>query len=152
MNYIFGRYISPQELYAAHFPSAQETLLAPQASDAACQTASQAITVTVDSDAPTVNFTSPDSGSYVDSSDFQVVGGEAFDPTSFIYAVEVSVDSGAFQPASGAESWAYTWDKRGLGSGTHTLAARTVDAVGHISSSASIRPNRLHPPTASWDH
>ncbi len=138
--YLFDRTLSNQEIYSLSHPAA--ALDAPQGSDSRAATcdlsASQTISVTVDNDAPAASLSSPANASYLSGNGFQVIGGEAHDPTSFIRSVEVSVDGGPFQPASGTESWAYTWDTRSLAQGNHTLVARATDAVGHTGLSTSI--------------
>ena len=135
--YIFDYPLSNQEIYSLSHPVAAQQ--ARQMSASPCDlSASQSITVTVDNDLPSASITSLASGAYLNGSGFQVIGGEAHDPTSFIRSAEISVDGGAFQPASGKESWAYTWDTRGLAQGIHTLAVRAVDAVGHTGLSNSV--------------
>jgi hypothetical protein len=146
--YIFDRTLSNQEIYSLSHPAAAADSQQANDSSAACDlSASQVITVTVDSDSPTASLISPANGSYLNGSGFQVIGGEAHDPTSFIRSVEVSVDGGPFQLASGTESWAYTWDTRGLAQGSHTVVARSTDAVGHtgLSNSAYVKIDRDPP-------
>ncbi len=147
--YIFDYPLSNQQIYSLSHPvAAQVTKLGSQASTSTCDlSASQSITVTVDTDLPTASLISPANGSYLSGSGFQVIGGEAHDPTSFIRSVEVSVDGNPFQPASGKEIWAYTLDMRSLAQGNHTLVARATDAVGHtgLSNSAFIKIDRDPP-------
>jgi hypothetical protein len=50
--------------------------------------------------------------------------------TSHIATVEVSVDGGPWEGATGAESWAYAWQVP-LAAGPYTLRTRAADAVGH---------------------
>ena len=137
--YIYDRALTAEEIASLSHPAA---LNASQPAATACQlSASQAATVTVDTDLPTASILSPAANTWLNGNVFQVVGGEARDPTSFISLVEVSLDNGPYQPASGAESWAYTLDLRGLAEGAHTLRARATDAVGHVSPAASLTVN-----------
>jgi hypothetical protein len=133
--YIFDRTLSDKEIQALANPLPKQSLSKDQALDASsCElTASQEITLTVDTDAPYAKITAPANYSILDGSDFQVIGGAAYDPTSYIRSVEVSIDGGAWVQVTGAESWAYTWDKRFLADGSHTLDVRTFDAGGNVS-------------------
>jgi hypothetical protein len=45
--------------------------------------------------------------------------------------VEVNVDGGAYQPASGAASWSFLLDTAGYANGSHTIAARATDTSGN---------------------
>lgn len=89
---------------------------------------SETTRVTIDDDNPDAatlivgNFIVPDRS--------VVVGGKASDPTSYITTVEVSIDGGAFQPATGAEMWAFEWDVP-AGDATYTIDVRSTDAVGN---------------------
>jgi hypothetical protein len=151
---IYDRVVSASEIDALSSPnSAQEVGAIQLPANSTCElTASQEITVTVDTDLPTVNITSPQYYAYLDGSGYQVVGGEAHDPTSFIRSVEVSLDGGAFVPAAGLESWAYTWDMRSLADGAHLLYARARDAVGNVSSTSQVKiyVDRTAP-ALTWD-
>ncbi len=116
---------------------------------------SAAMYVTVDNDLPTASITSPTA--YLQPNDSLVVGGTASDPTSYITSVEVSIDGGAWQPASFAapistrgstQGWAYTYSAPST-DGTHLLRSRTTDAVGIVSPQSA--PMTIHvdsvPPT-----
>ncbi len=152
--FIYDRVLADGEIKAlSQLSGIHDPLATESPANSACQlTASQEITVTVDTDTPTVSITSPANGAFLNGNRYQVIGGEAHDPTSFIRLVEVSVDGGPYVPASGAESWAYTWDLRNLAPGVHTLDARATDALGHVSpvSRVGIKIDRTAP-TVSWE-
>lgn len=81
---------------------------------------------------PTVTVASPASGAAV--SGVVSVGGNAGDDTG-LSKVEVQVDGGPFQPATGTAAWSYRWDTTGL-TGSHTLTARATDTSGLTSATA----------------
>jgi hypothetical protein len=145
--YIFDRTLSDTEISnLANLPLAFG-LESQNTSD--CQlSASQQITVTVDTDSPLVNITSPSDGAWLDGLGYLVAGGEAHDPTSFVKEVQVSVDGSAFGTADGKESWTYLWDLHNLAEGAHILDVRAIDAVGSVGtvSRSTIHIDRSAPP------
>ncbi|HET7735188.1 MAG TPA: Ig-like domain-containing protein [Nocardioidaceae bacterium] len=96
------------------------------------QTASRTVTVsntTADTTAPSVGFTTPTAGSTVNGT-VSVAGTSA--DNAAVAKVEVKVDSGAWQSASGTATWSWSWATGGLAAGTHTLTARATDAAGNV--------------------
>ncbi len=93
---------------------------------------SEVVPVTIDADDPTVStITSLSDGQYVQGTgETLIVGGVAQDPTSNIAAVEISLDSEAWEETTGAESWAYAWQTP-VNGGLHTFRSRATDVVGH---------------------
>ena len=91
--------------------------------------------VTIDADAPASAVTSPANLTYLQAGSTFIIGGNASDPTSYISSVEVSADGGAWQPAEGAEAWAYAYAVPSA-EGQHTLLSRATDAVGNVESAA----------------
>jgi hypothetical protein len=91
----------------------------------------ETISMIIDADSPsTSTVTSLSNGQYVaGTGETLIIGGVAQDNTA-IAAVEVSVDGGAWEMATGAESWAYAWQTP-LVAGPHTLRTRATDVVGH---------------------
>jgi hypothetical protein len=84
----------------------------------------------VDTGAPASSITSPTSGQLLGGTSFNVTG-TASDATSGVAQVEVSIDSGPWQLATGTGPWSYNWV---FGpSGTHTLNSRATDAAGNTS-------------------
>jgi hypothetical protein len=64
-----------------------------------------------------------------------------------IARVEVKVDGGAYELASGTSAWAATIDTTADGDGTHTLTARATDAYGNaVSAKTAIRITNLGAP------
>ncbi|MDQ2998993.1 MAG: hypothetical protein M3R61_18330, partial [Chloroflexota bacterium] len=97
-------------------------------------TASNGLTLTIDSDLPTAAFTSVTNNDVVGAG--QVIAGTASDPTSGIGLVEVSINNGAWQAANGANSWAFSLAGQ---SGAISLRVRATDLVGNVGNpSASI--------------
>lgn len=81
-----------------------------------------------DTTAPTVTFSTPSAGATVSGT--VTVEGAASDDAS-VAGVEVRVDSGAWQAASGTGSWSWAWSASGAAAGTHTLTARATDSSGN---------------------
>ncbi len=94
-------------------------------------------TVTVDNggsdgstdQAPTITIDKPQDGATV--KDSVVVEGTASDPEGDLQTVEVSIDGGTWQTASGTSSWTYTWDTTDEAEGQHTIEARSYDGGNH---------------------
>jgi beta-mannanase len=78
--------------------------------------------------APVVSFTSPAPGSTVGGT--ISVKGTAGAPTG-VARVEVRVDNGAYQLASGTTSWSISIDTTKYGNGSHDLKARITDLTGN---------------------
>ena len=89
----------------------------------------------IDADNPSAAIKSLEAGQYVNPRGALVIGGSAADPTSPVSKVEFQVDFSSWEPASGQESWAYSWNTAGWGEGKHTLGVRATDTVNHTSSS-----------------
>jgi hypothetical protein len=89
--------------------------------------ASNGLTLTIDSDLPTASFTNLPNGMVVAPG--QVIGGSASDATSGVGAVEVSINNGAWITATGANSWAFSL---GGQSGAISLRVRAIDNVGNV--------------------
>ena len=83
-----------------------------------------------DTTPPSLTVSSPVPGSTVSGS-VSVTGGAADNVA--VADVQVSVDSGAWQSATGTTSWSLSWSTTGLANGSHTLAARAVDSSGNLS-------------------
>ncbi|MCP4542733.1 MAG: hypothetical protein GY832_36890 [Chloroflexi bacterium] len=99
---------------------------------------SEVVPVTIDADDPTTStITSLSDGQYVQGTgETLIIGGVAQDPTSNIGSVEVRIDGGTWEPATGAESWAYAWSVP-ASAGTHVFRTRATDVVGHTYTEAS---------------
>jgi hypothetical protein len=82
---------------------------------------------------PSVAITSPSSGATV-SGTVTISGTAAADVG--LRRVEVLVDSGAPQTASGTSLWTLALDTRAWPNGPHTVVARAVDTVGYTSSAS----------------
>jgi hypothetical protein len=82
--------------------------------------------VTIDDDPPTSTVTSLSEGQYINTVGSLAIGGRAGDPTSNIAQVEVRIDTGPWQKASGAESWVYIWTLPAA-EGPHTVETRATD-------------------------
>lgn len=105
-----------------------------RATDAAGNASSATVGVTVsnappaDTTAPSVAISAPGDGASVSGS--ITASGSASDDVG-VSAVEVRVDSGAWQAASGTSSWSRTVDTTSLANGTHTITTRATDAAGN---------------------
>jgi len=92
-------------------------------------TASNSLNLIIDSSAPVATVTSVTNGETVGLD--MVIGGEATDPGNGagIATVEVSISNGAWQPATGTNTWSFSL--AGL-SGTVSIRARATDRVGNV--------------------
>ncbi|NJM08103.1 hypothetical protein HC891_20820 [Candidatus Gracilibacteria bacterium] len=93
----------------------------------------------VDAAAPTVSISSLADGQRVQQPDKAgqtlVIGGSANDTGSAITSVELRVDDGPWQPATGLNSWAFAFP---LNEGERIIQARATDAVGNQGLSAPL--------------
>ncbi len=90
-------------------------------------------TLVIDNDLPTASLSSPP---FVTPGGTRIIWGAASDPTSPVALVDVRVDDGAWQRASGTTHWTYALDLPGE-EGAHTLSVRATDTVGHAQSPLS---------------
>jgi hypothetical protein len=87
---------------------------------------SSIVHVTVDTINPTITISSPSNGATINTGSFPV-SGSAFDTN--LKKVDVAIDSGTFQPATGTSSWSFA--VTGLGNGLHTVTAEATDFAGN---------------------
>jgi hypothetical protein len=103
-----------------------------RASDSSGNTTVSSVGVSVkaaaDSTPPTISITAPVAGSTVGGT--ITVKGAATDNQA-INGVQLSVDGGPYQPASGTSSWSVSLSTNGYANGSHKLTARVVDATGN---------------------
>ncbi|HEX5297053.1 MAG TPA: alkaline phosphatase family protein [Streptosporangiaceae bacterium] len=95
---------------------------------------------------PSVSITQPASGSTV-SGTATVAGTAAAQGGASISQVQVSVDNGTPQTATGTTSWSAGIDTTSLASGTHTITATVTDS-NNLSATASITVNVSNGATA----
>ena len=79
---------------------------------------------------PVVSVATPSTGET--ASGPLTVTGNASDNVK-VRKVEISIDGGAYQPASGTGSWAASIDTSTYGDGSHTVTARATDSAGRRS-------------------
>ena len=91
-----------------------------------------AATASTDTTAPTSTITAPANGARVQPGSQVTISGTATDAGGGVVGgVEVSTDDGAtWHPATGRESWTYSWTAGS--SGTYTLRSRAVDDSGNL--------------------
>jgi hypothetical protein len=96
-------------------------------------TASKGLTITIDADKPTSSISGWRNDQYILGNTVHTIGGTASDALSGIAKVEIDarspLASANFQPASGAESWAYNL---AVTEGTYRLQSRATDGVGNV--------------------
>ena len=95
-------------------------------------TASGGLKVTVDNSAPLAQVTSVTNNAVVAPD--QVIGGTASDNGGGVGKVEVSLNNGAWQPATGADTW--TFSLAGL-SGVVNIRVRATDLVGNVGAASA---------------
>lgn len=94
--------------------------------------AANTLSLTIDADLPTAQFGALQNGAIVGPA--QVIGGNASDPTSGVGLVEVSINNGAWQAASGADAWAFSLAGQ---SGAISLRVRATDRVGNVGAASA---------------
>lgn len=90
-------------------------------------------TTSADTTPPAVSIATPSSGATVSGT--VAVTGSATDNAS-VAKVEVSVDSGPAQLATGTSSWSWPMDTRTYAAGSHTVTAKATDASGNATSTS----------------
>jgi hypothetical protein len=90
-------------------------------------------TSTTDTTPPAVSIATPSSGANVSGT--VTVSGSATDNAS-VSTVEVRVDSGPAQLATGTSSWTLPVDTRTYAAGSHTVTAKATDASGNATSTS----------------
>lgn len=97
-----------------------------------------------DTTAPSVSIASPAAGSTV--AGVVTVSGSASDNV-FVSRVDVAVDGGTYQAASGVTGWTWTFDSTARADGSHTIAARATDSAGLTSTtSVTVAVSNAPPP------
>lgn len=116
--------------------------LTARAVDSNGNAATTSVTVTVanapasppaDTTPPTVSISAPATGATVSGT--VAVSGSAGDDAA-LSRVEVRVDGGAWQQATGSSSWTWSWATAAVTDGTHTLTARATDQAGNTTSTS----------------
>ncbi len=109
-------------------------------------------TFVVDNTAPTVTITGPSNGHTSSTSPIAITG-TASDPgsrNSEVALIQVRVNSGSWQTASGTTSWSTSLE---LAFGSNTIEARSKDGVGNYSTAQSIdvtfNPEEAVPPVVA---
>lgn len=124
-------------LSTAGYANGTHTLYA-RATDTSQNMTVKTITVTVsngsaDTTAPAVAIAAPTAGATVSGT--TTVTGSASDNAS-VARVDVSVDGGAWQAASGTSSWSLPLNTGGYANGGHTVTARATDTAGNVRTTA----------------
>lgn len=78
---------------------------------------------------PTVSITAPTEGATVNGT--VSIQGTASDSDGTVQSVQVKIDSGSWQNATGTTSWSYSWDSTGVSDGSHTIYARSFDGTDY---------------------
>jgi hypothetical protein len=88
---------------------------------------------------PTISITSPTDGSELSGT--VAVQGISSDPDGNVKKVEVRIDDGGWNSATGTVSWTFVWDTTLLDDGDHVLHARARDDSHEYSPEKSITVN-----------
>ena len=105
-----------------------------------------------DREAPSAAITAPAAGAVLESRPYTVTGTAVDAGGGRVGGVEVSVDGGTtWHPASGRESWSYTWTPAAVG--PVRIAARAVDDSGNLgaAATASVTVTLSSGPAGLWD-
>jgi len=91
---------------------------------------------------PTISITSPSDDATVNST--VNITGTASDSDGSVITVQVKIDSGSWQTATGTTSWYYNWDTTAESNGNHTIYARSYDGINFsITDSITVTVNNL---------
>ncbi|MBI4321984.1 MAG: DUF11 domain-containing protein [Chloroflexi bacterium] len=93
------------------------------------ETPGSGVNVVVDNRAPSSTITVPSSGSII-SGTTQTIGGTAFDGYG-VSAVDVSINGGTWQRASGTLTWTYTWSAPAGEGASYNIRSRATDLAGN---------------------
>lgn len=117
------------------------------------------VNVTVDNQAetnepPTVSIENPTEGETVNGT--VDVSGTASDPEGNLSSVEVRIDGGSWQTASGTSSWSYSWNSSDVQDGDHKIEARAHDdntssAIDVVNVTVDNEAETNEPPTVTID-
>ncbi|HTD80952.1 MAG TPA: right-handed parallel beta-helix repeat-containing protein, partial [Thermoplasmata archaeon] len=99
--------------------------------DGARSTEAQATPASPANQPPRCGVMTPASGDRVSGT--YPVTGTSNDPDGSVTRVEVRVDGGTWQNATGTNPWRYDWDTRQAASGAHTIHARSFDGTTYSS-------------------
>src|SRR5437773_2598393 len=99
--------------------------------DGARATEAQATPASPANQPPRCGVMTPASGDRVSGT--YPVTGTSNDPDGSVTRVEVRVDGGTWQNATGTNPWRYDWDTRQAASGAHTIHARSFDGTTYSS-------------------
>ena len=102
--------------------------LSAKAYDAAGNTKTDSLEVTVDNTKPNISITEPTNGFIVSGT--IVIGASASDTTSGVAKVEFLVD-GVLKSTDTSSPYSYSWDTTTTADGSHTLTAKAYDVVGN---------------------
>lgn len=105
-----------------------------RATDSSGAASTAALSVSFANAAPTVSISSPAAGSTVAGA--VTVAGSAADAAG-LSRVDVQVDGGTWQQATGTTSWSWSWNSSGAANGTHTLTARATDTSGNTATTSA---------------
>ncbi|MGA1865175.1 MAG: right-handed parallel beta-helix repeat-containing protein [bacterium] len=92
------------------------------------------IAITIDNEKPAIFIQNPPDGGKICSSLQNVaISGTATDQCASIAKVEVKIDTNPWQTAAGTGTWACALDLGAASLGIHTISARAIDQLNHMS-------------------
>ncbi|KAF0220763.1 MAG: hypothetical protein FD174_1087 [Geobacteraceae bacterium] len=100
---------------------------------------------------PDSSITSPAGGAFLEGASCTVTGTATATGTT-VQKAEVSINGGAWLPATGTTSWSYTWTLPA--DGNYTIRSRATDSTGNIQpapASVSVTVNNLLPASSITD-
>jgi hypothetical protein len=106
-----------------------------------CNDASASLTGTgVANPPPTVTITNPPKYRIFAKQQTSTVTitGTASDPAKSITKVQVKIDNGNWNNATGTTSWSYNWVITGVTDGAHTIYVKSIDNIGQESTVVSV--------------
>ncbi|TET89272.1 MAG: hypothetical protein E3J35_10295 [Methanomassiliicoccales archaeon] len=83
---------------------------------------------------PTCEITSLESGTIVSGT--CTVEGASSDSDGTVERIEIRIDDGSWETATGTDSWSYNWDTTGVSNGEHTIQVRSYDGEDYSETSS----------------
>jgi len=97
-------------------------------------TTASTLNVTIDADRPSSSIAGLTNNERIKGNQTLIIGGAANDSTSGVAKVEVRINDGPWQTATGAESWSFALP---VTDGSYNIQTRATDAVGNVEQPAA---------------
>ncbi len=97
---------------------------------------------------PSVSLDTPADGATVTGN--VTIEGTASDSDGSVTSVDISIDGGGWQTATGTSDWSYTWNTSSVANGDHVIRARSYDGENYSDVAAvPVEVSNNHPPAVT---